>query len=225
MSVIIGLSFAIACLLLISFSNYPPINFESKNQIKPKSVRIAKEFSAEVWADVVDDLTSALRAGLSLPQAIIHISNSGPGEVKDVFALAMQRYQMTGDFSGSLNLLSDVFDDAIADKFVSGIQIAYEVGGTDLGLLLRTLSEVIREESKLRGEIDARQSWTVNGAKLAISAPWITVLILSTRESALSVYLSVEGLRLLAFCAVVTLIAYFGMLQIGKLPSSIRVRS
>lgn len=63
-----------------------------------------------------------------------------------------------------------------------------ELGGTDLGRLLDTLADVLRENARTRSELEARQSWTVNGAKLAVAAPWIVVLLLSSRP---------EGLRLI----------------------------
>ncbi len=177
-----------------------------------------------IWPDIVDDLSSAIRAGLSLPQAMNLLAQSGPEEIRPTFSQAMQRYQVTGDFVDALNLLGELVQDPIADKFVSALQIAYEVGGTDLGNLLRSLSEVIREDNKVRGEIEARQSWTINGAKLAISAPWFTVLILSTRQSAANVYLSAPGLRILAVCALISFFAYFAMAKIGKLPAAQRIK-
>ncbi|MEY4493388.1 MAG: hypothetical protein RL355_737 [Actinomycetota bacterium] len=225
MPTIVGLCMAFALLALFSYFKYPKtsLNLHFKNRIKfpiHKSQDLAQE-----WADVVDDLASAIRAGLSLPQAMVLLSKSGPEKIRPSFESAMTRYQVTGDFAGSLNILSDLAKDPVADKFVSALQIAYEVGGTDLGNLLRTLSEVIREESKLRGEINARQSWTVNGAKLAIAAPWLTVLILGTRESALEIYLASQGLRLLSACFIFSVLAYFLMLKIGQLPKAKRIHA
>ncbi|MEN9741519.1 MAG: hypothetical protein RIR66_475, partial [Actinomycetota bacterium] len=180
MSTLLGFSIALAILTLFSYFKYPQTSLKLAGKNHFRIPRKQNYDSHQVWADVVDDLASAIRAGLSLPQAMILLSTASPEGVRKSFEKAMNRYQVTGDFIGSLNILSEHAQDPIADKFVSAIQIAYEVGGTDLGNLLRTLSEVIREDNKLRGEINARQSWTVNGAKLAISAPWITVLILGT---------------------------------------------
>lgn len=225
MALIIGLSFSLAVLTLFSYLQYPNSTFKAtKHFILRKKSKLNKNL-ALIWPDVVDELASAIRAGLSLPQSILVLSDSGPEIIRPIFHEAMQRYQLTGDFVGSLNTLGELVKDPIADKFVSALQIAYEVGGTDLGNLLRTLSEVIREDNKLHGEIEARQSWTVNGAKLAIAAPWLTVLILSTRQSALSVYFSKSGILLLSVCAAISILAYFAMVRIAKLPVAIRIRS
>ncbi len=182
-----------------------------------------KKIPSDVWPDVVDDLASAIRAGLSLPQAVIELCSSGPEVLRLAFQICRDQYQATGDFTAGLNLISQNLQDPQADKFVASIQIAHEVGGADLGVLLRTLSEVMREELVLRGEIVARQSWTVNGAKLAVAAPWVTALVLSTRDSAANVYLSTSGIRMLAICAVVSVLAYAAMMKIAELPAEKRL--
>jgi tight adherence protein B len=81
----------------------------------------------------------------------------------------------------------------------------------------------MREELVLRGEIIARQSWTVNGAKLAVAAPWVTALVLSTRDTAASVYMSASGIRMLAICAFVSVLAYVAMIKIAELPGEKRL--
>lgn len=167
MPAIIGFSFSMAVLLLFSFFKYPNSTFPKANAWQLKRTNKISNGNREIWPDVVDDLNSAIRAGLSLPQAMLLLADSGPIEIRPSFKQAMQRYQVTGDFNGALSLLGLINQDPVCDKFVSALQIAYEVGGTDLGYLLRTLSEVIREENKLRGEIDARQSWTINGARIS----------------------------------------------------------
>lgn len=225
MTVVLGLSYALGIISIFSYLKYPETTLGlSKKFLFAKSPRIQKS-QAHVWPDLVDDLASSIRAGLSLPQAMLNLAQTGPESLRPNIAQAMNRYQMTGDFVGSLNLLSDSMKDPVVDKFTSALQIAYEVGGTDLGFLLRSLSEVIREDNKIRGEIEARQSWTVNGARLAIAAPWLTVFILSTRQSAATVYFSSQGVKLLTFCAVMSVFAYFAMIQIGKLPTAKRIKS
>lgn len=182
-----------------------------------------KKLPADIWPDVVDDLASAIRAGLSLPQAVIELCSTGPEVLRPTFQLCRDAYQVTGDFSAGLALIAKDLMDPQADKFVTSLQIAHDVGGADLGVLLRTLSEVMREELVLRGEIIARQSWTVNGAKLAVSAPWVTALVLSTRDTAANVYLSPSGIRMLTVCGVVSAFAYVAMLKIAELPNEKRL--
>ena len=201
-----------------------PMKFRKQTSASSRKVFAKRsKLPADVWPDVVDDLASAIRAGLSLPHAVIELCNSGPEQLRPAFQLCRDQYQATGDFNAGLSLIAQNLKDPQADKFVASLQIAHEVGGADLGVLLRTLSEVMREELVLRGEIVARQSWTVNGAKLAVAAPWVTALVLSTRDTAANVYMSASGIRMLAICAVVSVLAYIAMMKIAELPAEKRL--
>ena len=223
MGLVIGLLSAIGIILIWGAIREPMQLRKFKIRGSRKLQMKSKKVSADLWPDVVDDLASAIRAGLSLPQAVIELCNSGPEQLRPAFQLCRDRYQATGDFNAGLKLISHNLEDPQADKFVASLQIAHEVGGADLGVLLRTLSEVMREELVLRGEIVARQSWTVNGAKLAVAAPWVTALVLSTRDTAANVYMSASGIRMLAACAVISVFAYLAMIKLAELPKEKRL--
>ena len=223
MGLIVGLLSAIGIILVWGATHEPMRIRKFKKTGNPKRLTNSKKVQADHWPDVVDDLASAIRAGLSLPQAVIELCNSGPKQLRPAFQLCRDQYQATGDFNAGLNLIAQNLEDPQADKFVASLHIAHEVGGADLGVLLRTLSEVMREELVLRGEIVARQSWTVNGAKLAVAAPWVTALVLSTRDTAANVYMSASGIRMLAICAIVSALAYVAMTKVAELPAEKRL--
>ena len=180
---------------------------------------------SHVWPDFVDDLASAVRAGLSFPVALESLALHGPEVIRPSVTSALQRYRVSGDLLSALEVFRDECHDAQCDKIVCALSIAHSVGGSDLGVVLRSLADALREDSKIRGEISARQSWTVNGAKLAAAAPWVTVILLSTHSDAWSAYTSPGGRTMLAFCAVATTVAYLIMKNIGKLPHDIRLHS
>lgn len=174
----------------------------------------------DVWPDAVDDVLSAVRAGMSLPQAIGQLAQAGPVELRDSMHRAHESYLGDGDFAGALADLSVELRDPVGSKFCAALTIAYQVGGNELGTVLRTLGHVLRDDVRVVGELKARQSWTVNGARLAVAAPWVTALLLSFRSDAAAAYTSPGGQRLLLTCAAVTVIAYAWMLRIGRLPDT-----
>ena len=222
MGVVLGLGFSIGVWLVVAAHSTPPVRF---GLLTVPRFRMARRIHQDVWPDVVDNLASAIRAGLSLPQAIAEIATSGPELVRPAFKQCALHYQQTGNFNESLYMLREEFSDAATDKICTALHIAYEVGGADLGLVLRSLSEVLREDARVRSEIAARQSWTVNGAKLAVAAPWLTALILSTRSGTAAVYFSASGTRMLILCAGVSVVAYLTMMRIGRLPAPVRLLS
>jgi tight adherence protein B len=177
----------------------------------------------QLWPDVVDHLRSAIRAGLSLPEAIIQLGENGPEELRHVFRDFGADYRAGGQFDGSLSKLKDRLADPVADRIVEALRLTREVGGSDLGKLLGTLAEFLREDARTRSELEARQSWTVNAARLAVAAPWIVMLLLATRPEAVQAYNTPMGAGVLLGGLVVSLICYSVMLRIGALPPDERV--
>jgi tight adherence protein B len=101
--------------------------------------------------------------------------------------------------------------------------MAREVGGSDLGHLLRTLSAFLREDARTRAELETRQGWTVNAARLAVAAPWIVLSLLALRPEAVAAYNTTEGAAVLAVGGAMCVLAYRVMLRIGRLPDEERV--
>lgn len=177
----------------------------------------------QLWPDVVDHLRSAIRAGLSLPEALIQLADKGPLELRDVFRDFGFDYRSGGQFDPSLTRLKDRLADPVADRIIEALRLTREVGGSDLGRLLGTLGEFLREGARTRSELEARQSWTVNAARLAVAAPWMVLVLLASRPEAVAAYNTPAGAAVLLGGLAVSLISYSVMLRIGALPEDARV--
>ena len=177
----------------------------------------------ELWPEVVDNLASGVRAGLSLPEALAQVGLRGPAELRRQFLRFGEDYRATGRFFDCLDRLKAALADPVADRIVESLRMAREVGGTDLGRLLRTLSAFLREDARTRAELETRQGWTVNAARLAVAAPWIVLGLLSLRPAAVDAYNSAAGLLILAIGGGLCLVAYRLMIRIGRLPEEERV--
>ncbi|WP_083190885.1 type II secretion system F family protein [Serinicoccus hydrothermalis] len=177
----------------------------------------------DVWPDAVDHVQSAVRAGLALPEALVQLADRGPEALRPAFEEFAHDYRATGRFSESLDLLKERLADPVADRLIEALRIARDVGGTDLGRVLRTLSSFLRDDARARAELEARQSWTVNAARLAMAAPWAVLLLLATRGSTLQAYGTPAGALVLAIGAGLSLVAYRVMITVGRLPEEARV--
>ncbi|MBI1377056.1 MAG: type II secretion system protein F [Frankiales bacterium] len=175
------------------------------------------------WPDAVDDLASAVRAGMALPDALGALAERGPAELRPAFARFAADHRVTGSFHLCLDRLKADLADPVGDRVVEALRLARDVGGTELGRLLRTLSAVLREDARTRAELAARQGWAVNAARLAVAAPWATLAFLALRPGALAAYDSVGGLAVLAIAALLSVTAYAAMRRIGRLPVDERV--
>ena len=177
----------------------------------------------ELWPEVVDNLTSGVRAGLSLPEALAGIGARGPEPLREPFRQFGSDYRTTGRFNGCLDRLKDALADPVGDRVVESLRVAREVGGTDLGRLLSTLSAFLRDDARTRAELVARQSWSVNAARMAVAAPWLVLLLLATQRETLRAYDSPTGTVILISGAVLSFVAYRLMIHIGRLPEDRRV--
>ncbi|RBY95888.1 type II secretion system protein F [Blastococcus sp. TF02-8] len=177
----------------------------------------------EVWPEVVDNLASAVRAGLSLPEALASPSTRGPEVLRPPFARFAAEYRSSGRFGPCLDRLKDDLADPVGDRIVETLRVAREVGGTDLGRVLRTLSTFLREDARARAELETRQGWVVQAARLAVAAPWVVLLLLATQSATLAAYDSAAGTAILLGGGAVCLFAYRVMLRIGRLPEDVRV--
>ncbi len=177
----------------------------------------------EVWPEVVDNLASAVRAGMSLPEALSALSTRGPEVLRPPFARFAGEYRSSGRFSACLDRLKDDLADPVGDRIVETLRVAREVGGTDLGRVLRTLATFLREDARARAELETRQGWVVSAARLAVAAPWVVLLLLATQSTTLAAYDSTLGTAILLIGGAVCAVAYRLMLRIGRLPQDVRV--
>jgi tight adherence protein B len=177
----------------------------------------------DLWPEAVDNLASAVRAGLSLPEALSQLGVRGPDELRRPFQRFGEDYRATGRFAECLDRLKSSLADPTGDRIVESLRLAREVGGTDLGRLLRTLSTFLREDARTRAELETRQGWAVNGARLAVAAPWLLLGALSLNPSSVRSYNSTGGAVVLLIGGGVSLMAYRMMVRIGRLPVEERV--
>jgi tight adherence protein B len=177
----------------------------------------------ELWPEAIDNLASAVRAGMSLPEGLAALAVRGPQELRAPFGRFAANYRATGRFGESLDALKDDLADPVGDRVCETVRVAREVGGSDLGTVLRTLSELLRADARTRAELETRQGWVINAARLAVAAPWVVLLLLGTQSETLTAYDSPGGTLLLGIGLAVCVVAYRIMLRIGRLPEERRV--
>jgi tight adherence protein B len=177
----------------------------------------------EVWPDAIDNLASGVRAGLSLPEAVAGLAERGPEALRAPFGRFADDYHANGRFSIALDRLKQELADPTADRVVEALRLAREVGGSELGRTLRTLSGFLRDEQRVRKELEARQTWVVVAARMAFATPWAVLLLLATKPEAVAAYRGTGGAMVLAIGAAMAVAGYRMMLAIGRLPAEERV--
>ncbi|WP_081690128.1 type II secretion system F family protein [Actinotignum schaalii] len=183
--------------------------------------RKARDMQRLAWPDRIDKLLSSLRAGRTIPEALLYLATrpDAPPALRS-FATHLET---TGSFEASLTRLKDSFHDPVSDRVLEILRLAVRHGGHDLPRVLESLAVSLRAENRARGELLARQSWTVNAARVAALAPWLVLLLLSTRPGTMDAFTSPTGTLILLVGLGATLLAYGLMLHLGRLPEEQRV--
>lgn len=216
--VVAGISHAVS--IAVAFAGmaaYAPFALVKRRRAQRKA-----ELRA-LWPDVVDNLGSAVRAGLSLPEAVAQLAVRGPEPLRADFERFAVDHRATGRFGDCLDRLKASLADPVADRIIESLRIARDVGGNDLGRLLRTLSQFLRDDGRTRSEIETRQGWTVAAARLALAAPWFVLATLCLRPQTVAAYDSATGIAVLLCGGAVSYVAYRAMLLISRLPDDLRV--
>jgi len=172
--------------------------------------RRRRRASRTAWPDLLDHLVSGVRAGISLPDALAAL----PGAAFTQFG---DEYSASGNLAAALDALKERLADPVADRVVETLRVAREVGGGELAPILRALGSALREESAMRSELEARQGWVVNAARLGVAAPWVVLALLATRPEAVASYSTPAGAVVIGGGLVVSVIAYRVMIRIGRL--------
>ena len=187
-----------------------------------RQARLNRRALRVVWPDVVDHLVSAVRSGLALPDSVMTLATSGPQVTRPAFSHFATEYRATGNFASGLDALKAQLADPVADRILETLRMSREVGGSELTTVLRALSAYLRQESAIRSEVEARQSWVMNAARLGVAAPWIVLLLLATRPEAAAAYNSPAGGVLIVAGLAVSVVAYRLMIGLGRLPEDRR---
>ncbi|HSP51434.1 MAG TPA: type II secretion system F family protein [Cryobacterium sp.] len=185
-------------------------------------VRARRRANRAVWPDVVDHLVSAVRSGLALPDSVGSLAGAGPLSTRPAFAEFAREYQATGNFGIAVDGLKAALADPVADRILETLRMAREVGGSDLTVVLRSLAAWLRQDAAIRSEVEARQSWIVNAARLGVAAPWIVLLLLASRPEAAVAYNTSAGVVVIVGGLGVSVVAYRLMVALGRLPEERR---
>lgn len=177
----------------------------------------------EEWPDVLDDIVSGLRAGLGIGEALASLAERGPESLRPFFFEFSEQLQATGRLASSLTQLKERLADPVADRVIEAMRLATRLGGHDLSKMLRSLAASLRAENRARGELLARQSWSVNGARVAAMAPWAVLGLLATRPGTVEAFAAPAGTAILIVGFLVTVSAYALMIRLGRLPDEPRV--
>ena len=192
-----------------------------------EALRIAaatrSEQLAKLWPEVIDSLQTASSSGMGIIDSLDEIARFGPDRLRPAFTELVERIDKGSGTDSSLDWLKAQFGQPQADRLIELIRVVQNSGGVGYLDSLKDLSVRTRAEIALWGELESKQGWVTGTAKLAIVSPWIIVATLSSRPENVAIYNTTEGITILVFGLVVSLVAYRMVTLMGSLTKPQRV--
>jgi tight adherence protein B len=169
------------------------------------------------WTLLIDDLTSGVRAGLTISEALAQALQNCEEPLRSDFQEAILEINRSGQVSKVISILKNQITDAVGVATLKLLQVVLKTGANDLATSLSILSNSSRENHNLIQELKAKQSWVLNGARISVISPWLVLFALWTQESVRNAYQNLIGQLILILVAVVGLFGYLFMKRIGRI--------
>lgn len=175
------------------------------------------EIPEKYWPQFCDDLSAGIRAGQSLSQATWQASESLPIFLQASFSQSRRRWEQGTAFANSLHDLSLEFKSISFSRIVHLINTAQNQNATAVAALLNEFAQNLRSDIALVNEIAGKQAVTRVSAKVAALAPFVVLLLTSSRSTVRNAYLTPTGLLVIAGTLSVTYFSYLMMRRISQI--------
>lgn len=147
------------------------------NVILNRNITKRQEAFADQLPDFLQQLSSSLRSGQSLPQAIAGIAPELESPAGDELRRVVIENRIGRDLIESFNDLADRMNSLDFDWVVRAMEINYRTGG-DLSKILRRLDSTIRARNRVAGKVRALSAeGRISGIVLAGLPPLVLLAV------------------------------------------------
>lgn len=173
--------------------------------------------------EAMGQMRDAIRAGLSVQNALLSLATSGPETLRPEFGRLAREVRLLG-FEPALSAMQDRLADPVFDVVEASLVLNDRLGGRNVSQVLDRLAQATRAESRVQQELRAYQAKNVLSAQIIAAVPLVVLMaIRAINPGYLALFDALPGQLLLACCVVSVSLGYAGMLWITRLPGEQRV--
>ena len=165
----------------------------------------------DAWPEALDHINSAIKSGVSISQALANLAERGPIVLSPFFREYKSQVNTTGNLELALKNLCLSTQDPILKRLTQTILLVRQVGGAQVGSVLRTFTTFLRNDLTAKREIDMRHGWIANTASIASCAPWLLLIFLTFQPQTRTAYNTPTGVIVVLGGSLLIVIAYFWM--------------
>lgn len=175
------------------------------------------------WPSVIESLQSAAQSAMSILDSMRDLGESSHLVVAQDFAAACDSCDRAISLDSALERLKANFGLAICDLTIETLRVVNSAGGVGFLDALSRQAAAIRQRSLLNEQIQAKQSWVLGTAKIAVVAPWLIVAMLASRSENVASFNSPQGVGVLVAGLLASLLALRLISLIGRIETNTRV--
>lgn len=195
--------------LSIVAGSFPWIKSLSHERKKQKSIQ-------DAWPEALDHINSAIKSGVSISEALSNLAERGPIVLSPLFKEYKCQVKSDGNLESALKNLCRSTQDPVFRRLTQTILLVRNVGGVQVGLVLRTFTEFLRNDLAAKREIEMRHGWISNTARIAASAPWLLLIFLTFQPQTRQAYNTLTGATVILCGSLLIFIAYVWMNKSAK---------
>ena len=191
--------------------------------VRARKRRMERQQMREELPVLLDRLASSIQAGQSMSAAFVDAAFTPAGRLTPVLSAAAADVRATADVPRAVSAAADMLNDPMADRAFLTVRVVADIAGSSAPALLHASAAQLRSDLSAQAEVDAKRAWVRASAGVAVSAPWITVAVMTLHASAADSYRSRTGAYVLLAAGALCALGYLGMRLIGRLPTRPRV--
>jgi tight adherence protein B len=169
------------------------------------------------WPRIIDAVYALTWSGTELGDALLAAGALCHEPVRSAFAQFGERYDSGASFDQALDSLKLKLASRTADRFIEITRLAHSLGGHGFLLALKLQAGALRRELATIAELEAKSSWVLGTAKLAIAAPWLILLLLGTQPGMIAAFNSTGGVLVLVVGLSFSIFAFWLIRVLGRL--------
>jgi tight adherence protein B len=172
---------------------------------------------AEMLPDTLQMLTSTLRSGYALLQALDSVAQEAAEPARSEFQRVLLEIRVGRDLSAALRALSDRMRNKDFAWVVGAIEINREVGG-DLAAVLESTADTIRERQRVFRQMRALTAEGRLSGVILTALPVVVALAMKfINPAAFAQLTSGLGLMMSAGCGVLLVVGWFWMKMLNRI--------
>ena len=182
----------------------PWMKSSAQERKKQKSIQ-------DAWPEALDHINSAIKSGVPISQALANLAERGPIVLSPFFREYKSQVNTTGNLELALKNLCLSTQDPILKRLTQTILLVRQVGGAQVGSVLRTFTTFLRNDLTAKREIEMRHGWIANTARIASCAPWLLLIFLTFQPQTRTAYNTPTGAIVVLGGSLLIVIAYLWM--------------